>query len=177
MALLAEYSVPARPDRRVMEVHDADAYLGDDAAMDAARTEVVAGNGYHLYLLSLQPDIRVQVTIRIWDSPPPGPPADAEGHTAVGLESETGILVVNQLTFGPAGEMTLPRPGVYEGHAWWTGRRAMAAFYDSTLERLADDPDALEAWKDAPVTERYVLDLAWEREPEPVDEDDDVVEF
>ncbi|MFI1954268.1 hypothetical protein ACH437_20830 [Streptomyces xinghaiensis] len=177
MALVTEYSVATTPDRRMVEVYDADAYLGDTAAMDAAEVEVVAGNGYHLYLYSLQPDIAVQVTIRVWDSPPPEPPANAEGHTTVSLESDTGMLVVNRLGFGPAGQMTLPRPGVYEGHAWWTGRRAMAAFYASTLRRLDDDPDALEAWKNAPVTERYVFDLAWEREPEPVDEDGETVEF
>ncbi|HZH27297.1 MAG TPA: hypothetical protein VEY95_08950 [Azospirillaceae bacterium] len=54
--------------------------------------------------------------IRVWDTPPT-PPAAAEGHVPVSIESETGTLVVNQLEYGPAGEMTLPRPGVYEGHA------------------------------------------------------------
>jgi len=58
----------------------------------------------------------VQVIIRVWDTPPT-PPAAAEGHVPVSIESETGTLVVNQLEYGPAGEMTLPRPGVYEGHA------------------------------------------------------------
>ncbi|MFC3346829.1 hypothetical protein ACFOOM_05115 [Streptomyces echinoruber] len=120
-ALLAEHHVTATPGRRVLEVYDADAHLGDEAALDAAETQVVAGNGYHLYLLSLQPDMKVQVTIRIWDTPPP-PPAEAEGHTRVSLESETGILVVGQLDRGPADEITLPRPGVYEGHAWWQNR-------------------------------------------------------
>jgi hypothetical protein len=76
MTLLAEYNVSATPGRCIVEVYDADAFLGDEAALDAAEVQVVAGNGYHLYLLSLQTDIDVQVTIRIWDTPPP-PPADA----------------------------------------------------------------------------------------------------
>lgn len=88
MALLAEHTVTASPDRRVVEVYDADAYLGDEAAMEAAEVQVVAGNGYHLYLLSLQPDIDVRVTVRIWDAPPK-PPAEAEGHTPISIESET----------------------------------------------------------------------------------------
>ncbi|MEU4932553.1 hypothetical protein AB0G54_39685 [Streptomyces yokosukanensis] len=86
-----------------MEVYDADAYLGDDDAMTAARRQVVAGNDYHLYLRSLQPDIDVEITIRIWDTPP-APPADAEGQIGISLESETGILVINQVGLGPAGE-------------------------------------------------------------------------
>ncbi|MFF4019436.1 hypothetical protein [Streptomyces sp. NPDC001843] len=174
MALLAEYSCKATPGRCVLEVYDADAYLSDGDAMEAAHRQVVAGNGYHLYLLSLQQDIDAEVTIRIWDSPPV-PPADAEGHIDVTIESETGILVVNQLAIGPAGDMTLPRPGVYEGHAWWTNRQASADYYDTTLARLAEDaPDGwlTEAWNNCPVTERYVLDLAYIREPIPIDDEE-----
>ncbi|GGY20784.1 hypothetical protein [Streptomyces djakartensis] len=174
MALLAEYSCKAKPARRVVEVYDADAFLSDDDAMEAARRQVVAGNGYHLYILSLQPDIDVEVAIRVWDAPP-APPVEAEGHAPVSIESETGVLVVNQLEYGPAGEMTLPRPGVYEGHTWWEGRKATAEYYDKTLDLLTDDSPAgqlTEAWDNCPVTERYVLDLAYVREPEPVDDDD-----
>ncbi|MGW2637529.1 hypothetical protein [Streptomyces sp. NPDC001348] len=174
MALLAEYSCKATPGRRVLEVYDADAYLGDDDAMAAARRQVVAGNGYHLYLLSLQPAIGVEITIRIWDTPP-SPPTDAEGHVDISIESETGILVVGQLDSGPADDVTLPRPGVYEGHAWWINRQATADYYDTTLDRLADDApeDWLgEAWDSCPVTERYVLDLAYIREPIPIEDED-----
>ncbi|MEU6683705.1 hypothetical protein [Streptomyces sp. NPDC046832] len=158
----------------MLEVYDADAYLGDEAAMDAAETQVVAGNGYHLYLLSLQPDMKVRMTIRIWDTPPT-PPAEAEGHTDVSLESETGVLVVGQLDRGPADEITLPRPGVFVGHAWWQNRQAAADYYNTTLDQLTDDSpeDQLtEAWNSCPVTERYVLDLGYTRELEPLDEDD-----
>ncbi|GGV28691.1 hypothetical protein GCM10010260_81510 [Streptomyces filipinensis] len=174
MALLAEYSCRATPGRRVVEVYDADAYLGDDEAMAAARRQVVAGNGYHLYLRSLQPDIDVEVTLRIWDTPP-APPADAEGRTGISLESGTGILVINQVGLGPAGEMRLPRPGVYEGNAWWTNRQATADYYDTTLDQLTDhsSEEALrEAWNSSPVTERYVLDLTYIREPEPIDDEE-----
>ncbi|MGW7237062.1 hypothetical protein [Streptomyces sp. NPDC054804] len=174
MALLAEYTVTASPDRRVVEVYDADAYLGDEAAMEAAEIQVVACNGYHLYLLSLQSDIDVRVTVRIWDTPPK-PPAEAEGHTPISIESETGTLVVNQLTLGPAGEMTLPRPGVYEGYAWWTGREAASTYYDETLTSITDDwtlEQIRHAWSQCPADERYVLDLAFTRESEPDDEDE-----
>ncbi|MGW7219624.1 hypothetical protein [Streptomyces sp. NPDC054826] len=173
MALLAEYRCKATPARRVVEVYDADAYLSDDDTMAAARTQVVAGNGYHLYLLSLQPDIDVEVAIRVWDVAP-APPAEVEGHVPVTIESETGVLVVNQLEYGPAGEMTLPRPGVYEGHAWWENRQAMADYYVTTLNHPADDTfeDHLtQAWNNPPVTERYGLDLAYIREPEVVDDE------
>ncbi|MFJ7043715.1 hypothetical protein ACIQVC_10000 [Streptomyces sp. NPDC101112] len=174
MALLAEYSCKATPARRVVEVYDADAYLGDDDAMAAAHRQVVAGNGYHLYLLSLQPDIGVQVTIRLWDTPP-APPTEAEGHVPTSIESETGVLVVNQLGYGPAGDMTLPRPGVYEGYAWWENRQATADYYEATLSHPTDDTfenHLTQAWNNCPVTERYVLDLAYSREPEVVDEDE-----
>ncbi|GGZ90707.1 hypothetical protein ACFOOM_05130 [Streptomyces echinoruber] len=174
MALLGEYSCKATPGRRVVEVYDADAYLGDADAMATARRQVVAGNGYHLYLCSLQPDIDVDVTIRVWDTPP-DPPADAEGHVSISIESETGILVVNQLGLGPAGEMPLPRPGVYEGHAWWQNRQAAADYYATTLDHPTDDTfeeHLTQAWNNCPVTERYVLDLAYTRAPEPVDDED-----
>jgi hypothetical protein len=174
MALLAEHHITATPGRRVVEVYDADAYLGDEAALAAAETQVVAGNGYHLYLLSLQPDMKVQITIRIWDTPPT-PPADAEGHTSLSLESETGILVIGQLDRGPADDLTLPRPGVYEGHAWWTNRQAAADYYNNTLSQLPDDaPDTwlTDAWNNNPTTERYVLDLAYTREPAPLNDED-----
>ncbi|MEV7684312.1 hypothetical protein [Streptomyces bungoensis] len=174
MALLAEHSITATPGRCVVEVYDADAYVGDQAALDAAETQVVAGNGYHLYLLSLQPDMHVQVTVRIWDSAPT-PPANAEGRVAVTLESETGTLVVGQLDRGPAGEIKLPRPGIYEGYAWWEGRTASAEYYATTLDQLSDDSpeDALlEAWENNPVTERYVLDLTYIGVPEPIDDED-----
>lgn len=101
MPLIAEYSTTARPDRGIVQVYDADAYLGDDETLARSRTEVVAGNGYHLYLHSLQADIEVQVTIKVWDGPQK-PPEDIEGTVALTLESETGQLVVNQLTYGPA---------------------------------------------------------------------------
>ncbi|MEU0060624.1 hypothetical protein [Streptomyces sp. NPDC006334] len=174
MALLAEYRCKATPARRLVEVYDADAYLSDDDAMAAARRQVVAGNGYHLYIRSLQPDIEVEVALRVWDIAP-HPPAEAEGHVPVSIESETGVLVVNQLEYGPAGEMALPRPGVYEGHAWWENRQATADYYAATLDHPTDDTfeDHLtQAWNNPPVTERYVLDLAYIREPEPVEDDD-----
>ncbi|MDX3643488.1 hypothetical protein [Streptomyces sp. MB09-02B] len=112
MALITEYHTTASPNYSLVEVYDSDAYLDDDDAANRSRTEVVAGNGYHLYLRSLQPDIRVKVAIRIWDSPQE-PPGESEGIATVTLESETGVLVINQITMGPAGEMTLPQPGVY----------------------------------------------------------------
>ncbi|MFJ4031528.1 hypothetical protein [Streptomyces griseoluteus] len=169
MALLAEHNISATPGRCIVEVYDADAFLGDEAALDAAEVQVVAGNGYHLYLLSLQTDIDVQVTIRIWDTPPT-PPADAEGHVAIDLESATGTLVIGQLDRGPADELTLPRPGVYQGHAWWENRQATADYYWSTLNHPNDDTSEdhlTQAWKNCPVTERYVLDLAYSHASEP----------
>ncbi|MFV0126409.1 hypothetical protein ACLGI4_01595 [Streptomyces sp. HMX112] len=175
MEPIAEYSVTAHPDYRLVEVYDADACLVDSAAAQASQERVVAGNGYHLYLHSPQSGIPVRVTIRIWPAPR-RPPEQAEGSVPVSLESETATLIVGQLTMGPAGEMRLPRPGVYEGHAWWTGRRATAAYYEETLER-ADGEDAAgqltEAWSRCPVEERYVLDLVFAGPPVPVEEDDE----
>ncbi|MFD3730442.1 hypothetical protein [Streptomyces sp. NPDC058632] len=174
MSLITEYTVMARPDRRVVEVYDADAHLGDDDTLKASRSQVVAGNGYHLYLHSLQPDIPVQITLRIWDVPQPAL-AGSEGHTRVTLEAETGELVVNQFTMGPAGGTELPRPGVYEGHASWTGRQETADYYNWCIAQGAAEhwsPDRIgQAWAECPTRESYVLDLWYVREPEPADDD------
>ncbi|MFE7133411.1 hypothetical protein ACFVIM_21400 [Streptomyces sp. NPDC057638] len=169
MEPLTEYNVQARPDRCVVEVYDADAYLDDAEAMRAAEVQVVAGNGYHLYLKSLQPDIRVAVTIRIWDRPQ-RPPADAEGSTPIDLESVTGTLVVNQLSLGPAGTMELPRPGVYAGHAWWINRESNLKRYETALFGPTEDASAVDTLSQALAEsaghEQYVLDLYFVRESE-----------
>ncbi|MEV7730132.1 hypothetical protein AB0P15_36280 [Streptomyces sp. NPDC087917] len=175
MPLISEYSTSAYPDRGIVEVYDSDAYVGADEALARSRTQVVAGDGYHLFLHSLQPDIEVEVAIRIWDSPPEMPEG-VEGMIPVSLESETGQLVVNQLNFGPAGVMDLPRPGVYEGHATWSDRQATADYYQSCLQRSALEGWSAEqigaAWKQCPNVEKYVLDLCFVRDCEPDDEDD-----
>ncbi|MFE0646345.1 hypothetical protein ACFW2Y_32785 [Streptomyces sp. NPDC058877] len=176
MSLIAEYGISVRPDRGLVEVYDPDAYLGSDEAYYRSRTQVVAGDGYHLYLQTSQPDIAVQVVIRVWDTTQKLP-EEAEGTVPVSLESETGLLVVNQLSFGPAGEMVLPRPGVYDGHATWSGREATAAYYNTCLQRAAEEQwDAGQigaAWRQRPTVEQYTLDLWFVREPEPEGEWDE----
>ncbi|MFJ8011159.1 hypothetical protein [Streptomyces sp. NPDC096339] len=175
MALITEYRTPARPNYRLVEVYDADAYLTDEAAIDLAHEHVVGGNGYHLYMYSLQPDVTVEVVIRIWDTPQPCP-AEVEGTLPVAIESETGTLVVGQFVFGPAGEMTLPRPGCYEGHASWTGRAATAAYYAKTLRQIDSGWSTEQigrAWDRSPVPERYSLDLWFVRDSEPGEDEDE----
>ncbi|MER7151070.1 hypothetical protein [Streptomyces lydicus] len=158
MALLAEHTFNARPAHGLVEVYDADAYPDDSAAAEASREQVVAGNGYHLYLHSLQPDIAIDVTIRIWDQAQ-APPKHSEGSTPVIIESATACLVINQLTLGPAGTMDLPRPGIYEGHAWWTGRNSTRDYYDRTLAKHTEPESLKRAWQNNPTPERYNLDL------------------
>lgn len=175
MALIAEYRTTAWPDRGIVEVYDANAYEADREAAVRARAEVVAGNGYHLYLHTLQPDLRVEVAIRIWDGPQ-DPPADAEGRTSISLKSETGDLVVNQLTLGPAGMTRLPRAGVYAGHAWWTGRQAASDYHDRNIRGGVRQPMTTQevgrAREQSPVTEQYTVDLWFLRECEPGDEEE-----
>ncbi|MFI0220143.1 hypothetical protein [Streptomyces lydicus] len=158
MALLAEHTVKARPAHGLVELYDADAYVDDSVAAEASREQVVAGNGYHLYLHSLQPDIKVDITIRIWDQPQ-APPKHSEGSIPVAIESTTACLVINQLAAGPAGTMNLPRPGRYEGHAWWTGRNATRAYYDRSLTEYTEPESLKGAWQNNPTPERYCLDL------------------
>jgi hypothetical protein len=176
MEPLAQFRTAALPDRRVIQIYDADAYVGDSSALDEAETMVVAGNGYHLYILSLQPAIKVDVVIRVWPTPQ-DPIEDVEGSVPVTLESETGVLVVNQFTLGPAGTMDLPKPGVYEGHLSWTARKAAGDYYGDIIAQGAEEewgPDQFRrAWQRCPVTERYVLDLWFVRDSELVDEDDE----
>ncbi|MEU6521022.1 hypothetical protein [Streptomyces sp. NPDC046978] len=174
MALIAEYRTTARPDRGIVEIYDADAYEADREAAVGARAEVVAGNGYHVYRHPLQPDLGVEVAIRVWDGPQ-DPPRGAEGHTGISLESETGDLVVNQLTLGPAGVTRLPQPGVYVSHTWWTGRQAAADYYDQNIRGGAQQPLSTEeigrGREQSPVAEQYTLDLWFLRECEHEDDE------
>ncbi|REE65684.1 hypothetical protein BX257_8431 [Streptomyces sp. 3212.3] len=57
MALIAKYRTKGRPDRGIIEDYDADAYEADREAAVRARAEVVAGDGYHLYLRTAEPDL------------------------------------------------------------------------------------------------------------------------
>ncbi|MFK4070468.1 hypothetical protein [Streptomyces sp. NPDC029674] len=174
MPLLTEYTCTATPGRRVLEVYDADTYPDDTAILQTAEEQVVAGQRHHLYLVSLQPALKAQVSIRVWDTVPQVP-ADAEGHVPLAIESQTGTLVVNELEFGPAGETNLPRPGVYEGHAWWRGRQAAGDYYDSYLEQDTEDwtlEQTRSYLAQCPAGEHYVLDLAFLREPDPLDENE-----
>ncbi|MFF4174068.1 hypothetical protein [Streptomyces sp. NPDC001744] len=173
MSLITEYSTNVLPGHMLVEVYDADACLGDDEAFLRSRTQVVAGNGYRLYVQTGQRDIEVRVAIRIWDAPRK-PPEDAEGVVPVSLESETGQLVVSEIAFGPSGVMDLPRPGVYGGHATWSGREATVAYYRRCHRLAAEErweAGRLEAaWKQCPAVEQYTLDLWFVRESEPEDD-------
>ncbi|WKX70368.1 hypothetical protein [Streptomyces sp. XD-27] len=162
MALITEYRTPATPDYEAVEVADADAVEQDHEALKAARSRVVAGSGRQLYLQSLQRDIDVEVIIRVWDTSQP-PPASAEGTVPVTLNSPSGTLVIKQFTYGPAGEMALPCPGLYEGLASWNGRQETADYYDACLDRSVDEEWGAEqfrqAWRECPTREQYVIDL------------------
>ncbi|MFD3938144.1 hypothetical protein ACFWSF_26365 [Streptomyces sp. NPDC058611] len=162
MSLITELKTLAYPDYRLLEIRDSDTIVTDDEAADASRTRVVVGSGPHIYISSLQRDIDVQVTIRIWDSPQE-PPTDVEGHTQVSFESPTGLISVDQLTMGSAAFMALPCPGVYEGHAAWTNRQATSDYVDECMDRsLEEDWDSIQtrqAWNECPVLEEYTIDL------------------
>ncbi|WFB09228.1 hypothetical protein LRS74_20945 [Streptomyces sp. LX-29] len=166
MALITEYRTPATPDYGAVEIADANTGITDDDALKTARSQVVAGGSQHLYLYSLQREIDVEVVIRIWDAPQPCP-ADAEGVVSVTLRSDAGALEINQFTYGPAGEMTLPRPGVYEGRASWNGRQETADYCDMCHERSVEEewdlPRLRQARRQCPVQEQYVIDL-WFRD-------------
>ena len=100
-------------------------------------------------------------------------PVRPKDSRLLSLESETGILVIGQLSLGPAGEMELPRAGLYEGIASWTGREAVAAYHDDILRQIDDDwgvEEISRAWRGCPFTEEYVLDLSFSR-PSTPDED------
>jgi hypothetical protein len=53
--------------------------------------------------------------------------------------------------------MSLPRPGVYGGHAWWTGRQAVRDYHDTALRDLAASGQGTrlpDDWRHSPHTER-----------------------
>ncbi|MEU9030717.1 hypothetical protein AB0D46_24995 [Streptomyces sp. NPDC048383] len=162
MSLITELKTLAYPDYRLLEIRDSDAIDRDDEAAHASRTRVVVGSGPHIYITSLQREIYVQVIIRIWDSPQ-APPTDAEGLNQVSFESPTGLISVDELTKGSAASMTLPRPGVYEGHAAWNNRQATSDYFDACMARAVEEEwNAVrigQACKECPVLEEYAIDL------------------
>ncbi|MFC5723224.1 hypothetical protein ACFP1Z_23930 [Streptomyces gamaensis] len=177
MALITEIRTLAKPDYEALDISDPEADAVDSEALEDARAHVVASSGYHVYVHSLQRDIKVEVVIRVWDGPQPTPGQSVSGFVRLALESENGVLMVNQFTSGPAGEMSLPRPGVYEGYASWSGREEVVAYRDSVVRQLTSDwsvEDMRQAWERCPVPERYVLDLWYVRESSAGDEDDEL---
>ncbi|MBH5338502.1 hypothetical protein IHE55_28460 [Streptomyces pactum] len=174
MTLISEYRTRATPAYGTVEIADADADVTDTEALEAARAQVVAGNGYQLYLHSLQHDIDVEIVIRVWESPFPQP-AEAEGAALITLESKVGVLLVKQFTYGLAGQLNLPQPGVYEGHVTWSERQETAAYYNTCLRRSVEenwDADQIgEAWKNSPVRDKYEINLWHVRESDVDDYD------
>ncbi|MEU6314707.1 hypothetical protein [Streptomyces sp. NPDC047014] len=168
MSLLTEFKVLAIPDYRLVEIRDSDASLSDAKMVETAKVRVVASGGSQICIHSLQRDIDVQVTIRIWDSPQE-PPHGVEGYTQVALESPTGVIGVDALITGDAC-MSLPFPGSYEGHAAWINRQATADYVDECIARAAEEEWTAvrigQAHKECPVLEQYCLDLWHTREPD-----------
>ncbi|MEU6862780.1 hypothetical protein ABZ924_05795 [Streptomyces sp. NPDC046876] len=172
MTILAEHRLLAVPDRRVIELYDADAYVGTAAVLDQLDEHVVAGDGYHLYIGSLQSGVGVEVAIRVHDAPPAmWPPAD--GSTELTLECATGTLIVGEFTAGVAGEVELPRPGVYRVRASWQGRESTAHQASAIRLRAVEEQWNRTATRQALDTlagsETYGFDMWYLHEPE--DED------
>lgn len=177
MPVLAEHRLIAVPDRRVFEIYDADSYLGTPETLDALDEHVAASDGYHMYVGSLQSGVGVEVVIRVLDTPAEHWP-QSEGNTQLTLEFTTGTLVIGEFTAGIAGEVELPKPGVYAVRVAWNGRhetadraadiRLRGAETHASLADIRRELDALEG------SERYCFDLWFLREPEREDEAEDL---
>ncbi|MGK4585604.1 hypothetical protein [Kitasatospora sp. HPMI-4] len=172
-----EFRATAKPDHGLIQVYDSDAYLPDSVAAERCRATVVASSGRQLYLHSLQGTAPAEIIIRVWEGPAPTPEAgwEPEGQAAAVLDSPTGLLVIRAFVPEIAGEIDLPRPGIYAAHVSWRGREA-AAEQEARLMRRLPEPDSQEldavfaAHSD--VLETYRIDLWWQFESESDAEDD-----
>lgn len=131
------------------------------ASVRHSRPATTGGGGQRLPPVPPQSsDIDVRIAVRIWDTPP-APSVDTEGHTPVTIESATGILVA------------LPRPGVYEGYAGPDVKpRPRTTTRPCAASPTTGPRNRSSSRERCPADERYVLDLAFVRDPAPDDEDE-----
>lgn len=161
MSLIVEFKVLGIPEYCLAEIRDSNSSLSGAAMIQAARSSVVASNGPRICIHSLQRDIDVQITIRVWGGPQEVPKG-AEGHAQVTFQSLTGEIGVDVLTDEVA-HMTLPARGSYEGHAAWVHRQATSDYWDECISRSVEEDWSSvrigQARKECPVLEEYTIDL------------------
>lgn len=129
MPSLAEFSTLATPVYRTLLVRDADADADIDggATMLRANRDVVASNGYQLYLGSLQESGKVSVRLQVWDGPRSAELTDWSGQVDARLTLNTGLVIVEEITSGPAAEWRLPTgAGEYAVRAYFRHREEKA---------------------------------------------------
>jgi hypothetical protein len=164
--LLAEYSTLATPAYRHLMLYDQDAdAAGDDDSLALPRADqVVTGNGYLVYVGSLQDLDSVQVTLHVWDAPPGPPPETWDGSTELTLTCATGVLLLREPTQAVPGIWKLPAPGEYAVQISWRHRELMAQRQQELLDRYTSgthvDHEALaHARERLGHPEQYRLDL------------------
>ncbi|WP_431683143.1 hypothetical protein [Kitasatospora sp. KL5] len=169
MAAALEFRTEAKPDHGLIFVHDADAYLPDGAAVRQSSRTIVAGTGTQLYLCSLQGTSPAEIVLRVWDGPVAGGSlGECDAFCPAVLDCPTGTVVIRAFSPEIAGDIELPRPGVYAALVSWRGREAAAA-QEASLHRSLRDPegpaDSDEVFAaHAEVLESYRIDLWWQYE-------------
>ncbi|WP_369185418.1 hypothetical protein [Streptomyces sp. Y1] len=171
MPVLLEYRTEAWPDNGKIVVYDSDATVPSDEALVRSRRDVVAGTGTQVYIHSLQGTAPAEIVVRVWDGPAPADSTwEAEGEREVELDTPTGCVVIRAFSPEIAGDLQMPRPGVYEGRVSWKGRQAAEDQQSNLRVELAtpegqlDSDTVFAAHHDT--LETYRIDLWWTAQSE-----------
>jgi hypothetical protein len=163
--LLAEFSTLATPAYRHLMLYDQDAdAAGEDGLALPRPDQVVTGNGYLVFLASLQDLDKVRVAVHVWDARPDAVPGLWDGSAELTLTCATGVLLLREPTRDVPGIWRLPAPGEYGVRIGWRHRELMAERQQDLLDRYGSaggvDHDGLaRARERLGHPEEYRLDL------------------
>ena len=99
---------------------DADAVDSDLAA--ASRENVVACDGYQMYIGSQQADIPVRVVVAVWPDDPHRGVEAWDGEVVTTLFCRTGHFLLREMAGGVPGDWQLPATGRYDVRLRWRNR-------------------------------------------------------
>lgn len=130
MTLLAQFETMAKPWYHVIDLHDS-ACETNEEPLKLPGHQLIGGGLQHLYIQCAQDSTRVRIHLRVWNCEPELAQEGWSEAESAELACESGTLLVNQWTVGPAAEWKLPAAGVFQTQVRQQGRKTV-------VEKVAD---------------------------------------